>query len=62
MKVIRALAAGTLASSALFAGGLSVVATVTSSAGPAAAAVAGGSSSATACPGTTHYEYGVCAP
>lgn len=59
MKVIRALAAGILASSALFAGGLTVVTSV-SATGPAVTAAAGNSSPP--CPGTTHYEYGKCVP
>jgi hypothetical protein len=60
MKVIRALAAGILASSALFAGGLTVVATV-SATGPAVTAAAA-NTAPPPCPSTTHYEYGQCVP
>jgi hypothetical protein len=60
MKVIRALAAGILASSALFAGGLTVVASV-SATGPAVT-FAAGNTSPPLCPSTTHYEYGMCVP
>ena len=57
MKVIRALAAGALASSALFASGTMVAAAVST---PGAAVTAAASPSSTPCPGTTHYEYGRC--
>ncbi len=60
MKVIRALAAGALAGSALFASGLTVAAAV--GAPSAAVTVAASNSSTTPCPGTTHYEYGRCIP
>jgi hypothetical protein len=59
MNVIRALAAGLLTSSALFAGGLTVAATV-STTGPAVTVA--GNSISTPCPDTTHYEYGTCTP
>ena len=59
MKVIRALAAGMLAGSALFASGLTVAASV-SSTGPAITTA--GAFVLTPCPGTTHYEYGKCVP
>jgi hypothetical protein len=59
MNIIRALAAGMLASSALFAGGVTVVASLTIT-GPAVTAAAGNTSAP--CPGTTHYEYGKCVP
>ncbi len=59
MKVIRALAAGMLAGSALFASGLTVAASV-STTGPVVTAT--GVLASTPCPGTTHYEYGKCVP